>query len=168
MNSSRLFRLFDSRARRGRSTNAIATDARQQREERIDEIMADQERMEGEVYSTMQIIERLRKQLADTERSRGDAEKRYHDQTATMDKERQYYQDTELCSSRRKPLRLPPTTSFSRVTTSCFASTSASPIDLASSRPVQVCPTSTRLSIHHATFPLIQQPLPTVRPQTTS
>ncbi|CDW94816.1 hypothetical protein [Sporisorium scitamineum] len=73
-----------------------------QREERIDEIMADQERIEGEVYSTMQIIERLRKQLADTERSRNDAEKRYHDQTATMDKERQYYQDTEALLKSQK------------------------------------------------------------------
>ncbi|EST07019.1 hypothetical protein PSEUBRA_003467 [Kalmanozyma brasiliensis GHG001] len=73
-----------------------------QREERIDEIMADQERMEGEVYSTMQIIERLRKQLSDSERSRSDAEKRYLDQTATMDKERQYYQDTEALLKSQK------------------------------------------------------------------
>lgn len=73
-----------------------------QREERIDEIMADQERMEGEVYSTMQIIERLRKQLSETERSRNDAERRYLDQTATMDKERQYYQDTEALLKSQK------------------------------------------------------------------
>ncbi|TKY86496.1 hypothetical protein EX895_004645 [Sporisorium graminicola] len=73
-----------------------------QREERIDEIMADQERIEGEVYSTMQIIERLRKQLSETEKSRNDAEKRYHDQTATMDKERQYYQDTEALLKSQK------------------------------------------------------------------
>ena len=73
-----------------------------QREERIDELMADQERMEGEVYSTMQIIERLRKQLSDTERSRNDAEKRYLDQTATMDKERQYYMDTEALLKSQK------------------------------------------------------------------
>ncbi|KAJ9478946.1 hypothetical protein PHBOTO_006634 [Pseudozyma hubeiensis] len=73
-----------------------------QREERIDEIMADQDRMEGEVYSTMQVIERLRKQLSETERSRNDAEKRYLDQTATMDKERQYYQDTEALLKSQK------------------------------------------------------------------
>ncbi|SPO26043.1 uncharacterized protein UTRI_02317 [Ustilago trichophora] len=73
-----------------------------QREERIDEIMAEQERMEGEVYSTMQIIERLRKQLSETERSRNDAEKRYLDQMATMDKERQYYMDTEALLKSQK------------------------------------------------------------------
>lgn len=73
-----------------------------QREERIDEVMADQERMEGEVYSTMQIIERLRKQLSETEKSRNDAERRYLDQTATMDKERQYYQDTEALLKSQK------------------------------------------------------------------
>lgn len=73
-----------------------------QREERIDEMMADQERMEGEVYSTMQVIERLRKQLAETERGRNDAEKRYLDQTATMDKERQYYIDTEALLKSQK------------------------------------------------------------------
>ncbi|SAM81655.1 uncharacterized protein UBRO_03275 [Ustilago bromivora] len=73
-----------------------------QREERIDELMSEQERMEGEVYSTMQVIERLRKQLSETERSRNDAEKRYLDQTATMDKERQYYQDTEALLKSQK------------------------------------------------------------------
>ncbi|PWY99864.1 hypothetical protein BCV70DRAFT_138816, partial [Testicularia cyperi] len=66
-----------------------------QREDKIDEIMSDQDRMESEVFSTMQVIERLRKQLSETEKSRNDAEKRYVDQTATMDKERQYYADTE-------------------------------------------------------------------------
>lgn len=73
-----------------------------QREERIDELMSEQERMEGQVYSTMQVIERLRKQLSETERSRNDAEKRYLDQTATMDKERQYYQDTEALLKSQK------------------------------------------------------------------
>ncbi|KAJ1020657.1 hypothetical protein NDA16_004050 [Ustilago loliicola] len=73
-----------------------------QREERIDELMSEQERMEGEVYSTMQVIERLRKQLSETERSRNDAEKRYLDQMATMDKERQYYQDTEALLKSQK------------------------------------------------------------------
>ncbi len=73
-----------------------------QREDRIDEMMLEQERIEGEVYSTMQIIERLRKQLADSERGRNDAEKRYLDQTATMDKERQYYMDTEALLKSQK------------------------------------------------------------------
>ncbi|ETS59847.1 hypothetical protein PaG_06157 [Moesziomyces aphidis] len=73
-----------------------------QREDRIDEMMIEQERIEGEVYSTMQIIERLRKQLADSERGRNDAEKRYLDQTATMDKERQYYMDTEALLKSQK------------------------------------------------------------------
>ncbi len=58
--------------------------------------------MESEVYSTMQVIERLRKQLAETERGRNDAEKRYLDQTATMDKERQYYMDTEALLKSQK------------------------------------------------------------------
>ncbi|PWN52811.1 hypothetical protein IE53DRAFT_250647 [Violaceomyces palustris] len=73
-----------------------------QREERIDEMMADQDRMESEVYSTMQVIDRLRKQLADCEKSRSDAEKRYMDQAATMDKERQYYADTEALLKSQK------------------------------------------------------------------
>lgn len=73
-----------------------------QREERIDEMMAEQERVESEVYSTMQVIERLRKQLSETERGRNDAEKRYLDQMATMDKERQYYMDTEALLKSQK------------------------------------------------------------------
>ena len=46
-----------------------------QREEQIDEIMADQERMGSEVCSKMQVIERLRKQLNDSKKRRNDAER---------------------------------------------------------------------------------------------
>lgn len=51
-----------------------------QREERVDELMREQERMEDEVYSKLGIVERLRKQLDDSERSRAEVERRYTDQ----------------------------------------------------------------------------------------
>ncbi|EPQ29452.1 uncharacterized protein PFL1_03207 [Pseudozyma flocculosa PF-1] len=73
------------------SLNAVI----RQREERIDDLMADQDRMESELYSRLQVIESLRKQLNESEKRRNDAERRYGDQTSTMDKERQYYADTE-------------------------------------------------------------------------
>ncbi|KAN0064681.1 hypothetical protein ACQY0O_002311 [Thecaphora frezii] len=73
-----------------------------QREERIDEMMADQDRVESQVYSKMQVIESLRKQLNDSEKRRNDAERRYADQTTTMDKERQYYADTEAMLKSQK------------------------------------------------------------------
>ncbi|PWN90802.1 hypothetical protein FA10DRAFT_267237 [Acaromyces ingoldii] len=66
-----------------------------QREERVDELMREQERMEDEVYSKLGIVERLRKQLDESERSKAEAERRYTDQTTTADKERQYYADME-------------------------------------------------------------------------
>jgi hypothetical protein len=65
------------------------------REERIDELLRDQERMEEDVYRKGQVNERLRKQLDESEKSRVEAERRYEDQTASSDKERQYYVDME-------------------------------------------------------------------------
>lgn len=65
------------------------------REERIDDLMREQERMEHDVYLKDEINERLRKQLDESERAKLEAERRYNDQTNTIDKERQYYLDTE-------------------------------------------------------------------------
>lgn len=65
------------------------------REERIDELMREQERNEHEVYLKAQVNERLRKQLDESERARADAERRYADQSSTSDKERQSYLDME-------------------------------------------------------------------------
>ena len=52
----------------------------QQREDRVDELMREQDREEDQVYANMAVIERLRKRLAETERGRAEAEKRYSDQ----------------------------------------------------------------------------------------
>jgi predicted RNase H-like nuclease (RuvC/YqgF family) len=57
--------------------------ALQQREERVDELMREQDREEDEVYAKDDIIERLRKRLAESDKSRVEAERRYQDQVST-------------------------------------------------------------------------------------
>lgn len=54
----------------------------QQREERVDELMREQDREEDQVYAKDNIIERLRKRLTESEKSRIEAEKRYQDQVS--------------------------------------------------------------------------------------
>ena len=65
------------------------------REEKLEEVGKDQERLEDELYSKTGVLERLRKQLDECERALVDAERRYADQSSTLDKERQYYNDAE-------------------------------------------------------------------------
>ncbi|KAK0532312.1 hypothetical protein OC834_002654 [Tilletia horrida] len=66
-----------------------------QRDERNDHLLREQERLEEELYTQLQIVERLRRQLAESERAQGEAERRYTDQTTTADKERQAFADME-------------------------------------------------------------------------
>ncbi|KAE8230104.1 hypothetical protein CF326_g4903 [Tilletia indica] len=66
-----------------------------QRDERNDHLLREQERLEEELYSQMQVVERLRRQLQESERSQSESERRYTDQTATADKERQAFSDME-------------------------------------------------------------------------
>ncbi|UZJ54621.1 hypothetical protein CBS101457_003941 [Exobasidium rhododendri] len=73
-----------------------------QREERVDELMKEQDRDEEEVYAKTGIIERLRLQLEESEKGRKETERRYLDQTATSDKERQYYSDMEALLQTQK------------------------------------------------------------------
>lgn len=54
-----------------------------QREERVDELLREQERMEDEVYARMEVVERLRKQLDESQKSKAEAERRYHDQVSS-------------------------------------------------------------------------------------
>lgn len=65
------------------------------RKERIDDLLREQERMEHDAYLKDEINERLRQQIDESEKAKIEAERRYHDQTNTIDKERQYYLDTE-------------------------------------------------------------------------
>ncbi|KAL9939158.1 hypothetical protein V8E36_001971 [Tilletia maclaganii] len=66
-----------------------------QRDERNDHLLREQERLEEELYTQLQVVERLRRQLAETERTQSEVERRYTDQTATTDKERQAFADME-------------------------------------------------------------------------
>lgn len=54
--------------------------ALQQREERVDELMREQDRDEDEVFEKQSMIERLKKRLEDSEKSRSETERRYHNQ----------------------------------------------------------------------------------------
>lgn len=54
--------------------------ALQQREERVDELMREQDRDEDEVFEKQSMIERLKKRLEDSEKSRNETERRYHNQ----------------------------------------------------------------------------------------
>lgn len=56
--------------------------ALQQREDRVDELMREQDRKEDEIYAKQDMIERLRKCLADSEKGRIEAERRYQDQVS--------------------------------------------------------------------------------------
>ncbi|KAK0553071.1 hypothetical protein OC845_001351 [Tilletia horrida] len=66
-----------------------------QRDERNDHLLREQERLEEELYAQIQIVERLRRSLQEAERAQTEAERRYTDQTATADKERQAFADME-------------------------------------------------------------------------
>ncbi|CAD6893658.1 unnamed protein product [Tilletia controversa] len=70
-------------------------DAVAQRDERNDHLLREQERLEEELYAQIQVVERLRRQLQESERSQAEIERRYTDQTATADKERQAFSDME-------------------------------------------------------------------------
>lgn len=58
--------------------------ALQQREERVDELMREQDRDEDEVFEKQSMIERMRKRLDESEKSRIETERRYQDQVRNM------------------------------------------------------------------------------------
>ncbi|KDN51387.1 hypothetical protein K437DRAFT_254795 [Tilletiaria anomala UBC 951] len=71
-------------------------------EEKMEEMAKDQERLEDELYSKTGVLDRLRKQLDECEKGRAEAERRYADQSTTLDKERQYYNDAEALVKSQK------------------------------------------------------------------
>jgi predicted nuclease with TOPRIM domain len=50
------------------------------RDEKMEEMLKDQERLEDEVYSKAGVLDRLRKQLDEMEKGRSEVERRYMDQ----------------------------------------------------------------------------------------
>jgi hypothetical protein len=64
-------------------------------ESRLAELYADQSRMEEDVATRMEIAEKLRSQVRDLEREKREALRRYTEQTATFEAERQALYDNE-------------------------------------------------------------------------
>ncbi|CEH16083.1 hypothetical protein CBOM_05957 [Ceraceosorus bombacis] len=72
------------------------------REERIDELLAGQDRTEEELDQLHAMVARLSKQVQEAEKLRNDAERRYTEQVTTSDKEREFFADTENLLSQQK------------------------------------------------------------------
>ncbi|KAI0375333.1 hypothetical protein BV20DRAFT_960450 [Pilatotrama ljubarskyi] len=64
-------------------------------ESRLAELYADQNRMEEEMAARMEVIEKLRTQVRDLEKEKRDIQRRYNEQTATFEAERQAFYDNE-------------------------------------------------------------------------
>lgn len=68
----------------------------QQREARVDELTAEQDKMEAEIYAKLGIVERLRSRADESDRKLGEAQRRIDDATQAAEKEREYYYDQEV------------------------------------------------------------------------
>ncbi|KAF8501895.1 hypothetical protein JB92DRAFT_2975132 [Gautieria morchelliformis] len=75
--------------------NATVTSTLHAAESRLAELYADQSRMEEDVATRMEIAEKLRSQVRDLEREKREALRRYTEQTATFEAERQALYDNE-------------------------------------------------------------------------
>ncbi|KAI0652201.1 hypothetical protein C8Q79DRAFT_896807 [Trametes meyenii] len=64
-------------------------------EARLAELYADQNRMEEEMAARMEVAEKLRTQVRDLEKEKRDIQRRYNEQTATFEAERQAFYDNE-------------------------------------------------------------------------
>ncbi|KAI0778511.1 hypothetical protein BD413DRAFT_489951 [Trametes elegans] len=64
-------------------------------ETRLAELYADQNRMEEEMAARMEVIEKLRTQTRELEKEKRDLHRRYNEQTATFEAERQAFYDNE-------------------------------------------------------------------------
>ncbi|KAJ3558513.1 hypothetical protein NM688_g883 [Phlebia brevispora] len=89
-------------------------------ETRLAEMYADQNRMEEEMAARMEVMEKLRIQVKELEKEKRDTLRRYNEQTATFEAERQAFYDNEqhlksriqsLTQARRQPPPVPPSPS---------------------------------------------------------
>ncbi|OBZ80033.1 hypothetical protein A0H81_00895 [Grifola frondosa] len=83
-------------------------------EGRLAELYADQNRMEEEMAARIEVIEKLRTQVRDLEKEKRDIQRRYNEQTATFEAERQAFYDNEqhlksriqsLTQARKQPVQ---------------------------------------------------------------
>ncbi|KZT05906.1 uncharacterized protein LAESUDRAFT_680482 [Laetiporus sulphureus 93-53] len=77
------------------SENANLSSALHSAESRLAELYADQSRMEEEMAARIEVIEKLRTQVRDLEKEKRDVQRRYNEQTATFEAERQAFYDNE-------------------------------------------------------------------------
>ncbi|KAI0331941.1 hypothetical protein GY45DRAFT_1299893 [Cubamyces sp. BRFM 1775] len=75
--------------------NDNLTSALHAAESRLTELYADQNRMEEEMAARMEVIEKLRTQVRELEKEKRDIQRRYNEQTATFEAERQAFYDNE-------------------------------------------------------------------------
>ncbi|TBU34582.1 hypothetical protein BD311DRAFT_746412 [Dichomitus squalens] len=75
--------------------NDNLTSALNTAESRLQELYADQSRMEEEMAARMEVVEKLRTQVRDLEKEKRDIQRRYNEQTATFEAERQAFYDNE-------------------------------------------------------------------------
>ncbi|OSD03637.1 hypothetical protein PYCCODRAFT_1434544 [Trametes coccinea BRFM310] len=75
--------------------NDNLTSALHAAESRLAELYADQNRMEEEMAARMEVIEKLRTQVRELEKEKRDIQRRYNEQTATFEAERQAFYDNE-------------------------------------------------------------------------
>ncbi|KAI1793883.1 hypothetical protein LXA43DRAFT_971543 [Ganoderma leucocontextum] len=75
--------------------NVNLTSALNGAESRLQELYADQGRMEEEMVARMEVAEKLRTQVRELEKEKRDLQRRYNEQTATFEAERQAFYDNE-------------------------------------------------------------------------
>lgn len=78
-----------------KSENMSLSTALNTTEARLTELYADQARIEEETVSRLELVDRLRGQVQELEREKRDILRRYNEQTATFDAERQSFYDNE-------------------------------------------------------------------------
>lgn len=78
-----------------RSENNNLTSALNAAETRVSELYADQSRMEEDLAARIEVIDKLRSQVRELEKEKRDTQRRYNEQTATFEAERQAFYDNE-------------------------------------------------------------------------
>ncbi|OCH95763.1 hypothetical protein OBBRIDRAFT_787973 [Obba rivulosa] len=78
-----------------RTENDQLTSSLNAAESRLAELYADQGRMEEEMAARIEVIEKLRTQVRELEKEKRDVHRRYNEQTATFEAERQAFYDNE-------------------------------------------------------------------------
>ncbi len=87
------------------SASEGAREQAREQERWVEELTRESERLETELYGAHALVERLRKQAEEERRLRASAEARYGEQSAALDKERQYFADAEQAAqSQRRSL----------------------------------------------------------------